>query len=149
MRIETDFRGTVEIENNALYGIHSVRATQNFPQPYPFPISWYKAIGLVKLAFYTTYKNFREATIKKYGENKSPIKLIEEQKLDALIKSATEVSEGKHFNFVIVPGIQGGAGTSIHMNVNEIITNRALQLLEHTPGEYHILDPFEDANIYH
>jgi aspartate ammonia-lyase len=148
MRTEQDFRGTVEIDDNALYGIHAVRATQNFPYLNPFPISWYKAIGLVKLAYYKTYKSFREAVIAKYGEASSPVKLVALHKIEALITSATEVSDGKHFDSVIVPGMQGGAGTSIHMNVNEIITNRALQLLGNKPGDYHIIDPFEDANIY-
>jgi len=148
MRTEQDFRGTIEIDDHVLYGINAVRAMQNFPLANPFPESWYKAIGLVKLSYYITYKSFREAIIMKYGEASSPVKLIALHKIDALMTSATEVSEGKHFNSVIVPGMQGGAGTSIHMNVNEIIANRALQLLGNKPGNYHVIDPFEDANIY-
>ena len=50
MRIEKDFLGEVSIPADALYGIHSYRARQNFANPVPFPIEWYKATGLVKLA---------------------------------------------------------------------------------------------------
>ena len=51
---------------------------------------------------------------------------------------AAEVESGMHFEHFIVPAIQGGAGTSINMNVNEIIANRALNLTGHKPGEYEI-----------
>jgi aspartate ammonia-lyase len=68
--------------------------------------------------------------------------------IDALEKSAIEVSQGMHAEYFIVPAVQGGAGTSINLNVNEIIANRTLLLLGHKPGDYHIVDPIEQANIY-
>ena len=68
--------------------------------------------------------------------------------LNALEQGASEVSEGKYFEYFIVPAMQGGAGTSINLNINEIITNRALTILGHRPGNYTVIDPIEQANVY-
>lgn len=146
-RTETDSLGSMQVPAEALYGIHSLRAKENFPSDIPFPIEWYRAIGLTKLACYRTYKKFRYATVEKYG-SKIPIKLIDPEIIDALAKSAEEVSEGIYFSHFIVPAIQGGAGTSINMNVNEIICNASLLDLNHEAGEYSYIDPVEDANIF-
>lgn len=148
MRIEKDFLGEKQINKDDLFGIHSIRACENFPDKTPFHIEWYKAIGLTKLACYMTYKNFKSAALEKHPENDLPIHLFDESIITALIESAEEIAEGKYFNHFIVPAIQGGAGTSINMNVNEIIANAALTKLDHNPGEYNIIDPIEHANIY-
>ena len=126
MRIEKDFIGEKEIPGTALYGIHSVRAKENFPDNTPFHVEWYKAIGTTKLACYQTYRSFRAAVGKKYGDKIFPIPFIDPGVIDQLEASASEVLEGKHFDHFIVPAIQGGAGTSINLNVNEIIANAAL-----------------------
>lgn len=147
MRIEKDFLGEKEIPETVLYGIHSLRAIENFPSDEKFPLDWYKAIGITKLSCYLTYQKFSEAVTQKYGKN-LPLKIISEEKIKALIDAAIEVSEGKHFDNFIVPAIQGGAGTSINMNVNEIIANLALIKLGHTTGQYEIIDPIEEANIF-
>jgi len=147
-RIEKDFLGEKQINKNALYGIHSLRARDNFPDKTPFHIEWYKAIGLTKLACYNTYENFKTAVLEKHSKNELPINFLTKSVITALIESAEEVAEGKYFNYFIVPAIQGGAGTSINMNVNEIITNEALVKLDHDPGEYDLIDPIEHANIY-
>ena len=147
-RIEKDFLGEKEIQGDSLFGIHSVRACENFPDKTPFHFEWYKAIGLTKLACYLTYKNFKKATLEKYTEDKLPFKLFDDSTISSLIESAEDISEGKHFNHFIVPAIQGGAGTSINMNVNEIITNNALTKMDHNPGDYNIIDPIEHANIF-
>jgi aspartate ammonia-lyase len=146
-RTERDSLGEIDIPADALYGIHSQRASINFPCETPFHIEWYKAIGFTKLACYRTYRKFREATLSKHGAD-HPLQLIDEKRLKALEQSATEVSEGLWFSHFIVPAIQGGAGTSINMNINEIITNAALVSLDHQPGLYDIIDPIEHANIY-
>lgn len=146
-RTERDGLGDIKIPSEALYGIHSLRAKENFPADFPFHKEWYKAIGLVKLACYKTYRKFSAATTQKYG-SELPFKLIEEEKVNALEKAAIEVSEGIYFGHFIVPGMQGGAGTSINMNINEIISNAALLDLGKEPGDYKIIDPIEDANIY-
>ncbi|MDA3954179.1 MAG: lyase family protein [Bacteroidales bacterium] len=147
-RIEKDFLGEKRINKNELFGIHSLRACDNFPDKTPFHIEWYKAIGLTKLACYMTYENFKSAALEKHPKNDLPINFFDESIITALIESAEEVAEGKYFNYFIVPAIQGGAGTSINMNVNEIIANEALTKLDHHPGEYDIIDPIEHANIY-
>lgn len=146
-RIEKDTLGEKQIPENALYGIHALRAKENFPGNTPFPIEWYKAVGITKLACYYTYRKFRDAAIEKYGENPS-IKIINDEHLNALIEAAYEIAEGTHFEHFIVPAIQGGAGTSINMNINEIITNLALLKTGNKFGDYNIIDPTEHANIY-
>jgi aspartate ammonia-lyase len=146
MRTETDFLGTISIPREALYGIHSVRAKENFPDQTPFPKEWYQATGKVKYACYLAYRKFRESALE-FSQN-LPFTFIDSKTLDALECAAKEITNGKHFEYFIVPAIQGGAGTSINMNVNEIIANRALQLLQKNPGDYQTIDPIETANIY-
>jgi aspartate ammonia-lyase len=113
----------------------------------PFPIEWYKSVGITKLACYNTYRKFRTASESKLGNN-LPFKIIIDDILDALCAAANEVSEGSHFDQFIVPSVQGGAGTSINMNINEIITNSALLKNGHKCGEYKFIDPLEHTNIY-
>lgn len=146
-RIEKDSLGQKQIPSDALYGIHAVRAKENFPGNTKFPVEWYKAVGVTKLACYKTYRKFRDAAIEKFGGS-LPVKVINNDILDALIEAAAEVAEGNHCDQFIVPAIQGGAGTSINMNINEIITNSALLKTGHTCGEYSYIDPTEHANIY-
>lgn len=148
MRVESDFLGEREINSDVLYGIHSLRAAENFPYKTPFSIEWYKSVGLTKLACYYTYLKFKKEIIELPSKPDLNLVLIDEKILDVLITSALEVSEGLHFDNFIVPAIQGGAGTSINMNINEIIANRSLQLLGRKPGEYNIIDPVEHANVF-
>lgn len=137
----------MEIPVEALYGIHAQRAKENFPDSTPFPIEWYKAVGITKLACYRTYRKFRDTAFEKYGKITS-VKIISDDILTAMIESAEEISEGKYFDNFIVPAVQGGAGTSINMNINEIIANVSLLKTGHKCGEYNIIDPTEHANIY-
>jgi aspartate ammonia-lyase len=146
MRTEKDFLGEKQLPENALYGIHSLRAKENFPLESAFPIEWYKAVGLVKQAYYQTYLKFSASARAKYPN--PPIQLIDDEIIDFLEKAAAEVASGKHFDSFIVPGISGGAGTSINMNVNEIIANRALILAGKSPGNYAFIDPIEHANVF-
>ncbi len=147
-RTETDFIGPKDIPSEAFYGIHSVRAQENFPDTTPFNKTWYRAVGLTKLAVYQTYQRFLRAISNQSLSGFLPIRLLDEAKVVALETAAREVSQGKHFDQFIVPAIQGGAGTSINLNVNEVITNRALEILGEEKGNYEILDPIEDANVY-
>ena len=148
MRTEKDFIGSKKLEDKVLYGIHSVRARENFPDNTPFHLEWYKAVGTTKLACYLTYKSFKKSLKQKYDLKKLPIIIIEDDIIENLIISAREVSEGKHFDNFIVPAVQGGAGTSINMNVNEIIANSALLKSGKKPGDYKFIDPIEHANIF-
>lgn len=147
-RIEKDFLGEKTLPAEALYGIHSLRAQENFPDAGPFFIEWYKSIALTKLAVYHSILLFKAELDKQYPNKNFSFKLPENQKMQALIKAAQEVAEGKHFEQFMVSGICGGAGTSLNMNLNEIICNRALQILGAKPGQYEILDPIESANIF-
>jgi aspartate ammonia-lyase len=146
-RIEKDNIGSKQIPTDALYGIQSVRATENFPAKTLFPVEWYKAVGITKKTCYKTYSKFRDAAIEKSGTD-LPFKIINNEVLEALSAAAQEVSSGNYFDSFIVPAVQGGAGTSINMNINEIIANSALLKTGHKCGEYEIIDPLEDANIY-
>jgi aspartate ammonia-lyase len=148
MRKETDFIGILEIDENALYGIHALRARMNFPDETAFHSEWYRAMGSVKKACYLTYLKYTRAVRKKYPEITLPHPLIADNIMEALVRAAGEVENGGHFTNFIVPAIQGGAGTSINMNVNEIIANRALQLLQHKTGDYSFIDPIEHSNIF-
>jgi len=146
-RSERDSLGEMSIPANALYGIHSGRARENFPSDIPFHIEWYKAIGQVKQACYRVYRKFNEEVQEKF-DKPVPLRILPAPVIDALEAAAVEISEGANFDHFIVPAISGGAGTSINMNINEIITNTALISLNKNPGEYSIIDPIEDANIY-
>lgn len=146
-RIEKDSLGQKQIPADALYGIHAVRAKENFPGNTQFPVEWYKAVGITKLACYNTYRKFRDAAVEKFGMD-IQVKIINNNILDALCKAAEEVAEGNFFDSFIIPAIQGGAGTSINMNINEIIANYALLFTGHKCGEYTFIDPLEHANIY-
>ncbi len=148
MRTESDLLGEKKIPSDAFYGIHSLRASENFPCRMEFHTEWYQAIGLTKLACYRTYSAFIRAARGKYGSIPDHLSPISEDILEKMVLAATEIAAGKHFDHFIVPAIQGGAGTSINMNVNEIIANTALLKLKSLPGNYRLIDPVEHANIY-
>ena len=147
-RIERDSLGSVEVPINALYGIHTVRAVENFPSKSEFSIEWYKSLGLCKKAYYLTFRDFITAA-KANNKDISNIVCINNEVLDALISSADDISKGLWFDNFIVPAIQGGAGTSINMNINEILANLSLMKLDRSVGDYQVIDPFESANLYH
>ncbi|MEA3450519.1 MAG: lyase family protein [Bacteroidota bacterium] len=148
MRTEKDYIGEIEIPPKALYGIHALRAKNNFPDTTKFSFQWYKAIGLVKKACYLTYQDFKKAAEKNYNIEELPINFLSDEVVVKLIDSAEEISEGKYFDNFIVPAIQGGAGTSINMNINEIISNVSLKKLGFDYGDYQKIDPVEAANVF-
>ncbi|MEI8377468.1 MAG: aspartate ammonia-lyase [bacterium] len=133
-REEKDFLGTKNIPQNAFWGIHTARSLENFPlsnyQTHPYFI---KAYGYVKLACALTIKD---------------LGVWEETKTNAIIQACEEIIEGKFNDQIIVDPMQGGAGTSLNMNVNEVIANRALEILGKEKGNYDIIDPIEDINLY-
>ncbi|PKQ69084.1 aspartate ammonia-lyase [Labilibaculum manganireducens] len=148
MRTESDFIGQREIPKDALWGIHSLRAKENFPDQTTFHKEWFMAIGIVKQACYQTYSSFLKAIQDKFPNEEFPFQLIESNLIEDLEKVSIEINAGKHFEHFIIPAIQGGAGTSINMNVNEIISNRALLNVGKPAGSYHDIDPFEHANVF-
>jgi aspartate ammonia-lyase len=147
MRQESDHIGKRELPEAALYGIHSLRARENFPDTSDFHPDWYRATAKVKLACYLCYSDCRAVVLRHYPHFSTHLKLIPEKELTALMEAAGEASEGKHLEHFIVPVLQGGAGTSINLNVNEILANRALQILGSKPGDYERIDPIETANM--
>jgi aspartate ammonia-lyase len=134
LRIEHDLIGELEIPQDSLWGIHTARALSNFPIS-GVPIGHYrnliKAIGLVKQA--ATRVNAR-------------IGGLEAERAKYIELACQEVVDGKLDQHFVVDAIQGGAGTSTNMNANEVIANRALQLMGKKPGEYDFIHPLNDVN---
>ncbi len=147
-RTESDFLGSRQVPSDALYGIHALRARENFPDQTAFHEEWYKSMGLVKQACYLTASSYFGALKQKYGDVPVPVRIISSEVMEVLTNAAAEVADGRYFEHFIVPAVSGGAGTSINMNVNEIISNAALFKLGKKPGEYHIVDPTEESNIF-
>ena len=119
-RLESDSIGTMAVPADAYYGVQSLRAKQNFPitgtKLHPVFI---KNLAQVKKAAAIT--NFDAG-------------LLTEDAANALIKACDEVMDGKMEDSFIVDAIQGGAGTSANMNMNEVVANRAGELLGDTKG---------------
>ena len=134
IRMENDSIGSLEIPENVLWGIHSKRAAENFQlAKRPVNSALIHAFGAVKLAAI---------------RSNQPIKKWSDDVYNALIRSASEMIEGLLDEHIIVDALQGGAGTSTNMNVNEVITNRALQILVKKPGDYAIIHPIDDVNLH-
>ncbi|MBR3264394.1 MAG: aspartate ammonia-lyase [Erysipelotrichaceae bacterium] len=133
-RIEKDLIGTVEIEDDALYGIHSYRARENFPiTKRGMDPAFIRNIALVKKA---------AATVNKENND------FDSEKAAAIIKACDKVMNGEHLDSFIVDLIQGGAGTSANMNANEVIANLAIIELGGKAGQYEIVDPLDDVNLH-
>jgi aspartate ammonia-lyase len=148
MRTEKDALGEKQIPSDAMYGIHSIRAQENFPGRDPFHFEWFKATGIVKLAAYQTIENYISALEENFDLKTIPFRLPKKIVLEKLQSAASELSEGEYYDQFIVPATTGGAGTSQHMNINEIITNVALKKSGYMPGDYAHIDPLEDANLF-
>ncbi len=150
VRIEHDYLGKFEVPEGALYGIHSLRAQRNFPDRTPFHVEWYRAMGLVKKACYLTAVAYEQAAREKFGSPAVPgLEGVNLQEVaPALLDAATRMAEGAYYESFIVPAVSGGAGTSINMNVNEIIANAALLIMGLKPGNYQVIDPISHANLF-
>jgi aspartate ammonia-lyase len=131
-RLEKDSMGALEIPADAYYGVQTQRAVINFP------ISGLKP-----------FKEFILATvhIKKAAAiaNKS-LKLLDKNKADAIIEACDEMLAGKLHDHVVVDVFQAGAGTSYHMNINEVLANRGIELLGGKRGDHKMLSPNDDVN---
>ncbi|MEP6835978.1 MAG: aspartate ammonia-lyase [Gemmatimonas sp.] len=134
-RTEHDLLGDKEVPYEALYGVQTLRALENFPitgeplREYPELI---EAIAAVKEA----------ATLANHT-----LKLIDDERMDVIVRAAREIRAGRHHEHFLVDMIQGGAGTSTNMNANEVIANRALELLNHPRGDYEKLSPNSHVNL--
>ncbi len=131
-RTEHDALGTRKIPSTALYGIETLRAQENFPiSGVRFPQEIYHAIAEIKLAAV---------------QANNDLGLLDNAQTKAIIRATKEILRGMHQEHFLVDAYQAGAGTSTHMNVNEVITNRALELLGKPKGSYHIINPHDDVN---
>lgn len=134
-RTETDFLGSKKLPVDALYGIHTARALENFQLAQrPVHPELIKAYGWVKLAC---------AQI-----NRQLGYFPEQKKADAIERACLEMAHGQLSASVLVDALQGGAGTSTNMNVNEVIANRALQIMGLPPGSYQTVSPLDDINLH-
>jgi len=134
LRQESDLLGKRELPADALYGIHTLRALENFPLARrPVHPALIQACGAVKLACAITNHELGD---------------WDETKAEAIFAACREMMEGKLDQHVLVDALQGGAGTSTNMNVNEVLANRALILLGHAPGRYDLVSPGDDLNLH-
>jgi fumarate hydratase, class II len=123
-RIESDSLGDVLVPAKALYGVQTQRAVENFP------ISGLKPCP----AFIWSMAILKRAA----AEVNCELGLLDPEKANAIIQAATEIIDGQWRDEFVVDPFQAGAGTSHHMNVNEVIANRATQLLGGSLGEYRV-----------
>lgn len=132
MRKERDFLGEREIPKNRYSGIHAERARENFPLPVPVPRALIRALFAVKWACASANRD---------------VGLLEEPPASAILQACEEGMAGRWDGEIIVPLFEGGAGTSLNMNVNEVIANRALEILGYEKGRYDIVSPFDTVNL--
>ena len=133
-RTEHDLIGEYQVPAEALYGVHTARSVENFPLTgRRMHQAWIHAMGDVKHACARTSRSL--------GAWKD-----DAAKADAIEKACIELAEGKLDDSVVVDPLQGGAGTSLNMNANEVIANRALELLGLEKGTYSRISPLDDIN---
>jgi aspartate ammonia-lyase len=132
LRKEKDSLGFVEVPAKAYYGAQTVRAVDNFPisglRAHPLLI---RALGMVKLAAAQANKD---------------LGLVDAKRADAIIQASQEVIDGKWNSEFVVDVFQAGAGVSMHMNTNEVIANRANEILGGKLGEYTPVHPNDHVN---
>ena len=132
-RIEKDFLGEKQVPSHAYYGIQTMRAIENFP-----------ITGVtIHMELITALAEVKRAAAQANMDTHMLPKKIGE----ALVKAAEEVSRGRLMEEFIVDSIQGGAGTSINMNMNEVLANRALELLGEEKGSYFHCNPNNHVNM--
>ena len=134
-RREHDLLGDRDVPDAALYGIQTLRALENFPitgvrlREFPTLVG---ALAAVKEA----------AALANREQGKLP-----DEVGDAIVRAAREIRAGRHHEHFLVDMIQGGAGTSSNMNANEVIANRALELLGRKRGDYAVVHPNTHVNL--
>jgi aspartate ammonia-lyase len=133
VRIEHDFLGDREVPADAYYGVQTLRGGENFTiTGLPIHPALIRAMGIVKKAAALANRDTGH---------------LDPKLADAIAKAADDVIAGKLDRWFIVDPIQGGAGTSINMNTNEVVANRALELLGHPKGAYAVISPNSHVNM--
>ncbi len=134
-RVEHDLLGERAVPEQYLYGVQTLRAVENFNisgtslNYYPLLID---ALAMVKKA----------AALANHDIN-----MLDKDVTDAIVQACDEIVDSKHHYNFVVDMIQGGAGTSTNMNANEVIANRALEILGHQRGEYEFCHPNNHVNL--
>lgn len=134
-RIEHDLIGDREIPDDVYWGVHTLRAVENFPisgRTIGSSAELVNALAAIKQAAAAANADLGQLDLKR---------------AQAIMAAATELREGKLHDQLVVDMMQGGAGTSTNMNANEVIANRALELLGHKRGDYAALHPNEHVNL--
>ncbi len=133
VRIEHDFLGDREVPADAYYGVQTLRGAENFPiTGLPLHPALIRAMAVVKKAAALANRDTGH---------------LDPKIADAIARAADDVIAGKLNAWFIVDPIQGGAGTSINMNTNEVIANRALELLGEPKGNYKVISPNSHVNM--
>jgi len=134
-RSEHDLIGDRDIPVDAYWGVHTLRAVENFPitgRSLSSNVNLVTGLAMVKLAA---------------AQANQELALLDPMRAGAIIAACQEIIDGKLHEQFVVDVIQGGAGTSSNMNANEVIANRALELLGHAKGDYQFLNPNDHVNL--
>jgi fumarate hydratase class II len=132
MRIEKDSMGEMEVPEDALYGASTQRAVLNFPvSDLRLNREFVSALGVIKKAA---------------ALSNTSLGLLESEKCDAICKAAEEVTDGLLDSHFVVDVFQTGSGTSTNMNANEVIANRAIEIIGGTRGDKSLIHPNDHVN---
>lgn len=131
-RCESDSIGSKNIPQSVYYGVQSLRAAENF--------------HITGLSLHPEIINSLAYIKKACAITNCEVGLLDRKKAEAIVQACDEILHGKLHEYFIVDPIQGGAGTSINMNANEVIANRAIELLGGNKGDYTLINPNDDVN---
>lgn len=132
MRKERDSMGEMEVPDDALWGASTQRAVLNFPvSPLRLPQSFISAVGAIKLGA---------------AQANMALGLLDSERGEAIVRAAQEVVDGTLYRHFVVDVFQTGSGTSTNMNANEVITNRALEIVGKGKGERNFIHPNDHVN---
>lgn len=134
MRTEKDSLGSLDVPEDAYWGVHTARAIENFPIA-KRPISVYPE-------FIRAYACVKQAAARANLE----IGVLDEERAKFIDHACEDIKNGMLLDQFVVGVVQGGAGTSSNMNVNEVVTNRALELAGHRKGDYVFINPNDHTN---
>ena len=135
VRIEHDLLGDREIPDEALYGVQTLRALENFP------------ITGVALREFPTLVEALASVKEAAALANAELGLLKPELADVIVRASREIKTGRHHEHFLVDMVQGGAGTSTNMNANEVIANRALELLGKPRGDYATISPNSHVNL--
>ncbi|HEY1609129.1 MAG TPA: lyase family protein, partial [Paraburkholderia sp.] len=134
-RVEHDLLGERRVPHDVYYGVHTLRAKENFE------------ISGTRISAFPNLVIALAAVKQAAAEANAELGLLEPDLRDAIVAACIELREGHLHDQFVVDVIQGGAGTSTNMNANEVICNRALEIMGHARGEYLYLHPNEHVNL--